>query len=57
MESLLTERFINDSVYDGADNLEAAFFEYNGKIIYAFPPKTSSGQIGYYDEDGRTISS
>ncbi|MFT5713880.1 MAG: murein DD-endopeptidase MepM/ murein hydrolase activator NlpD [Flavobacterium sp.] len=52
-----TERFINDSVYDGVDNLEAAFFEYNGKIIYAFSfaQNPSSGQIGYYDEDGRTL--
>jgi hypothetical protein len=48
-----TERFINDSVYDGADNLEAAFFYI---IIYAFAfAQNSSGKIGYYDEDGRTL--
>jgi hypothetical protein len=29
-----TERFINDSVYNGVEDLEA--FEYKGKIIYAF---------------------
>jgi murein DD-endopeptidase MepM/ murein hydrolase activator NlpD len=52
-----TERFINDSVYDGVDSLEAAFFEYNGKIIYAFSfaQDPSSGQISYYDEEGRTL--
>jgi hypothetical protein len=31
-----TERFINDSVYNGVEDLEASF-EYKGKIIYAFP--------------------
>jgi len=52
-----TERFINDSVYNGVDNLEAAFFEYKGKIIYAFPfaQNASSGKIEYYDEDGKTL--
>ncbi|EIA10131.1 cell wall endopeptidase, family M23/M37 [Flavobacterium frigoris PS1] len=52
-----TERFINDSVYDGVDNLEASFFEYKGKIIYAFPfaPNPSSEKIQYYDEDGKTL--
>lgn len=52
-----TERFINDSVYDGVDNLEAAFFEYKGKIIYAFPfaQNASSGKVEYYDEDGKTL--
>lgn len=52
-----TERFINDSIYDGVDNLEASFFEYKGKIIYAFPfaPNPSSQKIQYYDEDGKTL--
>ena len=52
-----TERYINDSIYDGVDSLEAAFFEYKGKIIYAFPfeQNQSSGKIEYYDEDGKTL--
>lgn len=52
-----TERFINDSVYDGVENLEASFFEYKGKIIYAFPyaQNGASGKIGYYDEEGKTL--
>jgi murein DD-endopeptidase MepM/ murein hydrolase activator NlpD len=52
-----TERFINDSIYDGVENLEASFFEYKGKIIYAFPyvQNPSSGKVGYYDEDGKTL--
>ena len=34
---IFTERFINGKVYDGVEELEGAFFEYKGKIIYAFP--------------------
>ena len=51
-----TERYINDSIYDGVDSLEAAFFEYKGKIVYAFPFATSSsGKIEYYDDEGKTL--
>ncbi len=52
-----TERYINDSIYDGVDELEAVFFEYKGKIIYAFPfvQNESSGKVEYYDEDGKTL--
>lgn len=52
-----TERYINDSIYDGVDSLQAAFFEYKGKIIYAFPFEQveGSGNISYYDEDGKSL--
>jgi murein DD-endopeptidase MepM/ murein hydrolase activator NlpD len=52
-----TERYINDSIYDGVDSLEASFFEYKGKIIYAFPfvQDPSSGKVEYYDEEGKTL--
>lgn len=52
-----TERFINDSVYDGVEELEASFFEYRGKIIYAFPfaQNPNSDKIEYYDEQGKTL--
>lgn len=52
-----TERFINDSIYDGVDELEASFFEYKGKLVYAFPfvQNESSGKVVYYDEDGKTL--
>ncbi|MFH6945720.1 peptidoglycan DD-metalloendopeptidase family protein [Flavobacterium sp. FlaQc-50] len=54
---IFTERFINNKVYDGVEELEAAFFEYKGKIIYAFPfeKDTLSGKIEYYDDQGRTL--
>ena len=51
-----TERYINDSIYDGVDSLEAAFFEYKGKIVYAFPYATSSSRkTEYYDDEGKTL--
>jgi murein DD-endopeptidase MepM/ murein hydrolase activator NlpD len=52
-----TERFINDSVYDGVEELEASFFEYGGKIIYAFPfaQNSNSDKIQYYNEEGKTL--
>ena len=54
---VFTERYINDSVYDGVEDLEASFFEYKGKIIYAFPfeKNPSSGKIEYYDDEGKTL--
>ena len=52
-----TERYINDTVYDGVDSLKASFFEYKGKKIYAFPfsPNESSKRLEYYDEEGKTL--
>ena len=52
-----TVRYINDSIYDGVDSLEASFFEYKGKIIYAFPfvANPSSNRIEYYDEEGKGL--
>lgn len=54
---IFTERFINGKTYDGVEDLEAAFFEYKGKIIYAFPfeKDTLSGKIEYYDDEGKTL--
>lgn len=52
-----TERYINDSIYDGVEELEASFFEYRGKIIYAFAfvPNSNSEKVEYYDEQGKTL--
>jgi murein DD-endopeptidase MepM/ murein hydrolase activator NlpD len=52
-----TERYINDTIYDGVDSLKASFFEYKGKKIYAFPfaPDASSKKQQYYDEEGKTL--
>jgi murein DD-endopeptidase MepM/ murein hydrolase activator NlpD len=51
-----TERYINDSIYDGVDSLECAFFEYKGKKVYAFPFKQSAkDRLEYYDEEGKAL--
>jgi hypothetical protein len=54
--SCFTERYINDSIYDGVEDLNF-FFEYKGKIIYAFPfeKNPSSGKVEYYDDEGKTL--
>ncbi|WP_298145203.1 peptidoglycan DD-metalloendopeptidase family protein [Flavobacterium sp.] len=51
------ERYINDSIYDGVASLDAAFFEYKGKLIYAFPFKRDSlsTKVEYYDEEGKPL--
>lgn len=52
-----TERYINDTIYDGVDSLKAAFFEYKGKKVYAFPfaPDNNSKKQQYFDEEGKTL--
>ena len=52
-----TERYINDTIYDGVDSLKACFFEYKGKNIYAFPfaPDENTKKQQYYDEEGKTL--
>lgn len=54
---IFTERFINGKTYDGVEDLQAAFFEYKGKIIYAFPfeKDTLTGKVEYYDDQGKTL--
>ena len=52
-----TERYINDTLYDGVDSLRAAFFEYKGEKIYAFPytPSARSDKIDYYNQEGKAL--
>jgi murein DD-endopeptidase MepM/ murein hydrolase activator NlpD len=54
---IFTERYIDDTIYDGVDSLSAAFFEYKGKMVYAFPfaQNENSGKIDYYDENGKAL--
>jgi len=52
-----TERYIDDTIYDGVDSLKAAFFEYKGKLIYAFPfaQNQNSRKLDYYDHQGKAL--
>lgn len=52
-----TERYINDSIYDGIDSLRCAFVEYKGKKVYAFPyvQDTTTNKVDYYDDQANAL--
>lgn len=51
-----TERYINDTLYDGIDSLRAAYFEYKGDKLYAFPfQQGKNGKTDYYSEEGKAL--
>jgi murein DD-endopeptidase MepM/ murein hydrolase activator NlpD len=51
-----TERYINDTLYDGIDSLRAAYFEYKGEKLYAFPfQQSKNGKTDYYSEEGKAL--
>ena len=52
-----TERYINDTIYDGIDSLRCAFVEYKGKKVYAFPyiQDQNKNKVDYYDEQGNVL--
>ena len=51
------EKYINDSIYAGAEPIESAFFEHNGKPIYAFAYKNDSLKHieDYFDENANNL--
>ncbi len=51
------EKYINDSIYAGAGPIEAAYFEHNGRPIYAFAYESDSLKVGvdYYDEAANNL--
>lgn len=51
------EKYINDSIYAGAEPIEAAFFEHNGKPIYAFAYENDSLKsiVDYFDEEANNL--
>jgi murein DD-endopeptidase MepM/ murein hydrolase activator NlpD len=52
-----TEKYINDTVFAGIDEIKSAYFEHNGKPFYAFKYVTDSitGAEDYYDVKGNTL--
>jgi len=54
---IYNERFINDTVYAGAEPIEAAFFEHSGKPIYAFAYENDSlkSLVDYFDENANNL--
>ncbi|HDZ14366.1 MAG TPA: M23 family peptidase, partial [Pricia sp.] len=51
------EKFINDSIYAGSEPVEAAYFEHNGKPIYAFAYENDSLRsiVDYFDEGANNL--
>jgi murein DD-endopeptidase MepM/ murein hydrolase activator NlpD len=56
---IVNERYISDSIYAGVESIEASYFEYKGKRIYAFPFKKdeNSRKADYYDDEGKVLKS
>ena len=52
-----TEKYIDDSIYAGIDNIKAAYFEHNKQPIYAFEFETDSvkGITDYFSEDAKNL--
>ncbi len=53
------ERYIDDTIYAGIENIEAAVFYHEDKPYYAFNFKADStaGEFDYYDENARPLQS
>ncbi|WP_291870187.1 peptidoglycan DD-metalloendopeptidase family protein [Maribacter sp.] len=51
------EKYINDSIYAGAGPIESAFFEHNGRPIYAFAYESDSLKniVDYFDEEANNL--
>ncbi|MBU3028041.1 peptidoglycan DD-metalloendopeptidase family protein [Zobellia galactanivorans] len=51
------EKYINDSIYAGAGPIEAAYFEHNGRPIYAFSYENDSLKNirDYFDEEANNL--
>ncbi|WP_424003294.1 peptidoglycan DD-metalloendopeptidase family protein [Maribacter sp. IgM3_T14_3] len=54
---IYNEKYINDTVYAGAEPIEAAYFKHNGKPIYAFAYENDSlrSLLDYFDEDANNL--
>lgn len=54
---IYTERYIDDTIPAGLKEIKAAYFEHNGKPLYAFKYGSDSlGKIsGYYDENANNL--
>lgn len=51
------EKYINDSIYAGAEPIEAAYFEHNGTPLYAFAYENDSLKniVEYYDDEANNL--
>ncbi len=56
---IFNERYVNDSIYVGIENVEATFFLHKGKKVYAFPFKRDSlgSSEDYFDQEANALKS
>ena len=54
---IYNERYINDTVYAGAEPIKAAYFEHSGTPLYAFAYESDSLKniIDYYDHEANNL--
>ncbi|WP_445738224.1 peptidoglycan DD-metalloendopeptidase family protein [Mariniflexile sp.] len=54
---IYNERYIEDSIYVGIKNIEAAYFQHKGEDFYAFgfSPDTLSKKFEFYDDKGKSL--
>ncbi len=52
-----TDKYIDDTIYTGIDNIKAAYFEHNKEPFYAFEYQTDSvkGIIDYFSEEAKNL--
>ncbi|QCE41434.1 peptidoglycan DD-metalloendopeptidase family protein [Psychroserpens sp. NJDZ02] len=52
-----TEKYIDDSIYAGIDNIKAAYFQHSGEDFYAFEFETDTvnGLKDYFTEDAKNL--
>jgi len=54
---IYTEKYIDDSIYAGVENIKAAYFEHNKQSLYAFEFETDTikGIKDYFSEDAKNL--
>ncbi|SDG86256.1 peptidoglycan DD-metalloendopeptidase family protein [Winogradskyella thalassocola] len=54
---IYTDKYIDDTIYAGIQNVKAAYFEHNGDSLYAFQFETDSikGIVDYFNEDAKNL--
>lgn len=54
---IYTDKYIDDSIYAGVDNIKAAYFEHKSEPLYAFEFETDSikGITDYFNEEAKNL--
>lgn len=54
---IYTDKYIDDTIYAGIQNVKAAYFEHNGDSLYAFEFETDSIKeiVDYFNEDAKNL--